>query len=307
MSQFLVFSSLRADFGFKLDFVRDTEDPARVFRTFSGLIDFCKLTDKTLVKSLGIDIEPDLLLDNIEQGSLIVWLKNIFNSANNDLINFNPKPISYYLVEAKSHIIKFINSRTTINSHSEILELQTKLMSLAKDTKANNLGIYTPPTDKDLLLSIDKFQLATSELQEADKLYYLTSSLNLPVNHNFSISPESKDNLLAKETIKSESEMILKVKKPDYLGESKWEFKHQKRKIDAKMNDLEWLKKFRQGEVILAPGYAVKARVEIVEKYDFQGNVISIQHTIQKIIEVIPMPAETQLSLFQDKNLEPNS
>ncbi|HEY9673113.1 MAG TPA: hypothetical protein V6D11_16845 [Waterburya sp.] len=307
MSEFLVFSSVRADFGFKIDFIRDTEDPARVFRTFSGLIDFCKTTDKTLVKSLDIDIEPELLLDSIEQGYLIVWLKNIFTSTNNELLNFNPKLISYYLVEAKSHIIKFLNSRNTINSYSEILELQAKLMSLAKDTNTNDLGIYIPPNDKDLLLSIDKFQLATSELQAADKLYYLTSSLNLPLNYNFSISPESKDNLLTKETIKAEAEMILKVKKPDYLGESKWEFKHKKRKIDAKINDLEWLKQFRQGDIILSPGYAVKARVEIVEKYDFQGNVISIQHTIQKIIEVLPMPAETQLSLFQDRNLETNS
>ena len=71
----MVVSSGRADFGFKIDFVRNTEDPARVFRAFSGLIDFCQVTDKTLIKSLDIDIEPDLLLDNIEQGSISVWLK----------------------------------------------------------------------------------------------------------------------------------------------------------------------------------------------------------------------------------------
>jgi hypothetical protein len=83
----LVFSSDRADFGFKIEFVRDTEDPSRVFRAFSGLIDFCQVTDKTLIKSLDLDIEPDLRLDNIEQGSIIVWLKNVLKSANENTLH----------------------------------------------------------------------------------------------------------------------------------------------------------------------------------------------------------------------------
>ena len=299
----MVVSSSRADFGFKIDFVRDTEDPARVFRAFSGLIDFCQVTDKTIIKSLDIDIEPDLLLDNIEQGSISVWLKFFFKSVNNNLSDLNLKLLSSYLVESKSYIIKFINNRDTIKSHSEVLELQDKLRPLANQTNINTLGIYTPPNDKDLLLSIDKFQLASSELQAADNLYYLTRSSNLSVNRNFSISPESRDNLLVKETIKSEQVMILKVKKPDYLGESKWEFRYDGRAIDVKINDSEWLKKFKKRGVLIAPGDAVKAKVEIVVKYDFKGESISTQYTIQKVIEVIPMPPDNQLSLFKDKKL----
>ncbi|MEB3283227.1 MAG: hypothetical protein VKK42_30335 [Lyngbya sp.] len=94
--------------------------------------------------------------------------------------------------------------------------------------------------------------------------------------------------------------MILKIKKPDYLGESKWEFKHEKRTINVKIQDLEWLSKFRNREVVVAPGDAIKAIVEVISKYDFSGEVISIQYSIQKVLEVIPMPPESQLSLFKD-------
>lgn len=90
----------------------------------------------------------------------------------------------------------------------------------------------------------------------------------------------------------------------NYLGESKWEFRHGSRAIDVKINDLEWLKKFRQREIIIAPGDAVKAKVEIVSKYDSLGELLSTQHTIQKVITIIPMPPENQLSLFEDKNLD---
>lgn len=299
----MVVSSSSADFGFRIDFVRNTENPSRIFRTFSGLIDFCQLTDQTLIKSLDIDIEPALFLGDIQQGSIIVWLKSILNpKIESTLLNLNL--VSAYLVEAKSSLINFINNRDTINSTSELLDLKNKLLYLAKNTNSNELGIYTPPSDKDLLSSIDKFQLASSELQAADKLYYLTGPSNspLPVNRNFFIPPESLDNLLIKETKISESEMILKVKKPDYLGESKWEFRHGRRAINVKINDLEWLKKFKEREIIIAPGDAVKAKVEIVAQYDYQGELISTQHTIQKVIEIIPMLPNNQLSLFKDKN-----
>ncbi|MBE9129734.1 MULTISPECIES: hypothetical protein [unclassified Coleofasciculus] len=300
----MILSPGRADFGFKIEFARDTEDPSRVFRALSKLIDFCQFTDKNLIKTLDIELEPDLLLEDIQPGSIILWLKNIFKSENETTIkNFNIKAIIVFLVESKSSIINFINKRSTINSTSELLDLKNKIKSLAEKTDVKKLGIYTPPTDKDLLSSIDKLQSASSELQEADQLYYLFGSSNWLINRDFSISSDSRENLLVEETVRSESKMILKVKKPDLLGASKWEFKHGKKTIDAKINDLEWLKKFKQGEITLASGYAVKAQVEIVTQYDSQGELISIQHTIQKVLAVIPAPPDNQLSLFKDQNL----
>lgn len=292
----------RADFGFKIDFARDTEDPARVFRAFEKLIDFCEFTDKALIKALDIELESSLILDNIVQGSIIIWLKNIFSiDENQSHQNINLKKISLYLVNAKSSIINFINTRNTINSPSELTELQTRLKESATSTEVNPLGIYTPSSTQDLLASIDKFQTANDELQEVDKLFYLIREQpSVPINRDFSISSEQKENLLTGETLQSEIEMILKVKKPDYLGESKWEFKHEKRTINVKIQDLEWLSKFRNREVSVVPGDAIKAIVQVISKYDFSGEVISIQYSIQKVIEVIPMPPESQLSLFKD-------
>lgn len=291
-----------ADFGYKIDFARYTEDPGRVFRAMLGLIEFSKATDNTLIKYLDVEIESTLVLENIEQGSFIVWLKNIFNSAdNNPKINF--ESISSYLVKAKRDIIEFISNRDTINNNSEFLELQEKLKLLAQESDTNSLGIYTPPNEKDLLSSIDKFQAANSELKKADKLYYLTQNSNYPVNRNFSLSEESQENLLFKEVIENELTMILKVKKPDYLGESKWVFKHEKRTIEAKVADLQWLQSFRKGDVLIFPGAAIKAIVKIISKYDFSGELISSQYAIKEVIEIIPPPPSpgTQLSLFPDE------
>lgn len=301
----MVYFSDRADFGFKIEFARDTEDPSRVFRSFLRLIEFCRATDKTLIESLDIAIKSDIILDNIEQGSITLWLKNAFKSVkDNCLEKFNENLISDYLIESKSSIIEFINERQTINNSSELLSLKDKLKSYAQKTNVNNLGIYTPPNDKELLLSIDNFQEARDELQAADQLYYLTPYSNLPVNHDFSISQENIENLLVQDTFTSEQEMILKIKKPDYLGESKWEFRHGKKAIDAKIIDREWLKMFRHREIIIAPGDSIRAKVKIVTQYDAHSELISSQHTIEKVIAVIPMSRNDQLSSFKDKKLK---
>ncbi|NEP80998.1 MAG: hypothetical protein F6K39_24255 [Okeania sp. SIO3B3] len=291
-----------ADFGYKIDFARETEDPGRVFRAMLGLIEFSKVTDNTLIKYLDVEIESTLVLDNIEQGSFIVWLKNILKSVD-DNQEINIQSVSSYLVKAKSEIIQFISDRDTIKDNSEFLELEERLKLLAQETESNPLDIYQAPNEKDLLSSIDKFGKASSELQKADKLSYLTKDSSFLINRNFSLSEESKENLLFKEVSKNEYEMVLKIKKPDYLGESKWIFKHRKRRIEAKIGDLEWLESFRSRDVLIFPGTAIKAIVEVIDKYDFSGKLISTQYTIQKVIEIIPPPSSsgTQLSLFPDE------
>ncbi|NEQ35815.1 MAG: hypothetical protein F6K40_05760 [Okeania sp. SIO3I5] len=290
-----------ADFGYKIDFARDTEDPGRVFRAMLGLIEFSKVTDNTLIKYLDVEIESTLVLENIEQGSFIVWLKNILKPVDtNKKINF--KPICSYLAKGKLYIVEFIRDRNTINDNYELLEIKERLKLLAQETETN-LGIYPDPSNKDLLLSIDKFQAANSELQKSDQLYYLTQNSICPVNRNFSLSEESKDNLLFKDVIKDEREMILKVKKLDLLGQSKWEFKHGKSRIEAKVADFKWLESFKNRDITIFPGDAIKAIVEVIEKYDFSGELVSTQYTIKEVIEIIPPPPPrgTQLSLFPDE------
>ncbi|NEQ73203.1 MAG: hypothetical protein F6K23_09015 [Okeania sp. SIO2C9] len=291
-----------ADFGYKIDFARDTEDPERVFRAMLGLIEFSKVTDNTLIKYLDVEIESTLVLENIEQGSFIVWFKNILNPVDPNQ-KINVKSICSYLGRGKLDIIKFMNDRNTINNRSEILELQEILKESPPETESNPLGIYTAPSDKELLSNIDKFCKASSELKKSDQLFYLIKKSTFPVNRHFYLSEESKEKLLFKEVIENELTMILKVKKPDYLGESKWEFKHEKRRIEAKIADLEWLQSFRNGDVFIFPRASIKAIVKIVSKYDHGGKLISSQYTIKKVIEVIPPspPPGTQLSLFPDE------
>ena len=287
-------------FGFKLEFVRDSENPSRVFSTFLKLIEFCQTTDKYLLDALDADIEPAFVLSDIEEGSISVWFKNVFKLQEDKRLDLKLDSVSGFLIHAKRVIVAFLRERNTISKTSEISELQAELLQLSNGVKSTRLLVHAPLSKKNLLSSIDKYQSAINELQPGDKLSYLYENSQLPLNTNFNIVADVRDELLTKETKVSQSEMILKIKKPDYLGKSKWEFKYDKKIIEAKVEDLEWIKKFRNREIVFYSGDAIRAIVEITTKYDADYEVLSIKYSILRVTEIIATRVYKETSLFDD-------
>jgi hypothetical protein len=159
--------------------------------------------------------------------------------------------------------------------------------------------MYRPiPVDK-VADAIRLISEATQPLKSPDSARYLSDAGNANFNLTFSIAPQSFDELVTRETITNQSTMILKVKKPDFLGESMWEFKYENRTIEAKFLDLAWLQKFRERSITLRPGDALKALVEIEVRYSFEGDVIFAMHKILTVYELISVEGSQQNGLFE--------
>ena len=65
-----------ADFAIFIDFEKGVERPQRIFQAMDGLISSLERLDKALAGALGPTIEPVLVLEDIEAGSLKVWLRD---------------------------------------------------------------------------------------------------------------------------------------------------------------------------------------------------------------------------------------
>jgi hypothetical protein len=55
------------------------------------------------------------------------------------------------------------------------------------------------------------------------------------INKSFAVVPEALTDLLVKESLQSEAQMILLVKRPDFLGDARWEFRQGRLPIEAKI------------------------------------------------------------------------
>jgi hypothetical protein len=227
------------DFGIELNYQPFSEAPSRIFKAMSALIDSFQEIDHDLVQSISTRIHPILLLEDIESGSLRAWLRNTLEMADDEALKSGEwkKVVGSYLVKAKRVIIDFLGERSTVTSPAEIGELQQRLVEVATATDVLRIPAYRPLPPDRIANSIRRLAEAVSPLQEGDSASYLSEGDARLINLTFNLSPESIEALLVRETYTNTATMILKVKKPDFLGESMWEFRYEGRVIPVKITD----------------------------------------------------------------------
>jgi hypothetical protein len=291
-----------ADFGIEIDFAPSSPDPARVFRSMTQLIDAFQRFDRELVQTIDIHIEPVMLLEDIETGSIKSWLRAVLSATDDTgLHELNWKKIvGGYLVRAKYLTIDWLNKKTEISGTTDLDELQGEILDLAEATGVKRIPAYQAPSKFLLVRSIIDITGSLGQLQENDHVVFETQhGERVEFNLTIRVVPETLKALLVEESLSHTEEMILKVKKPDFLGDSRWEFVHE-HIVEARMMDYEWLERFRNGEITLLPGSALRASVQVDVSYSVEREVVSRTFTILKVHEVIPPPAQEQGGLLPE-------
>lgn len=112
----------------------------------STFIEACEFVDTGLLSSVTTRIQPLLLLEDIEAGSLRSWLKNTLESVDDEALKSGDykKLIGAYLVKAKRVLVNFMDHRTTIESPSELSDLQSQMLAAAEETDSLRIATYQP-------------------------------------------------------------------------------------------------------------------------------------------------------------------
>lgn len=293
-------------FCIEIDFEKNSESPSRVFRTMSELIDTFEFFDKDLVRSIDPRIETIALIENIETGSIKAWLANKLLLINDDALkNLDWKPqVGQYLVRAKYFTVSYLQGKTQISTKEQIEELEKGILDIAIQTDVTHVPAYSPPNRAKLLENVKKISNSLQHLHPTDKAFYRTREDRIEMNKEFSFVPESIEQLITRETLVSKHEMIFKVKKPDYLGESRWDLRHGNRVISVKIKDVDWLERFQQREIDVRPGDSLRAETEISYMYGYDNEVVNSLYEIAEVKEVLPAKSENQLSLEPPDNTE---
>lgn len=290
------------DFCIKIDFEKNSVNPTRIFKGMAGLIETLQTFDSHLVYSINSNLKPIILLEDIESGSLKTWLKQMIEDIDDDeLKNLEWKKIvGSFLVKSKYIAIDFLGGKTKITDTNEILDLQKEILKLAGQTNVKQMPFYNPIPIRFLIQDISNIQNVLTVFDKKDSAYYMTENKSAKFNLELNISPESLEELITKESIENNVEMILKVKKPDYLGSSRWDFVFDNKLFPAKIIDYEWLTKFQKRDVNVRPGDSIRAKVQTVVKYGHDNNVVNIQNNIIKVINIIEANESEQMEIFPE-------
>jgi hypothetical protein len=212
------------------------------------------------------------------------------------------KLVGGFLVKAKRILIDWTNNKTTVTSAAELDELRQQILDEAAATDVLAIPSYAPMPTVDIARSIELIVEAMKPLGENDSIRYLSSSGATEINTSFEVVPEVLKDILVKESLESTVPMILIVKRPDFLGDSRWEFRHGKQPIDAKLIDATWITEFRNGTIVLRPGDALRAMVLSIARYGYDGELIDSKHDVLKVLEVIHALRPSQGGLFKPPN-----
>ena len=277
-----------AEFGVRIDFRKGEANPQRVFQATVAMINALQRLDRALCGSIDVSIEPLMVLEEIEAGSLVVWLKNVLHRLDDHaLLELDWKPlIGKYLVRAKYAYVNWANKgdgERTLNA------LAKEFQTIAAETDVKRFPDYAPPSTAALAEATRGVEQAKSYLIEGDKISYVVPD-QPPADFDLAVqwTDEQLHNMLVKETVKGETQpMTLIVKKPDYLGQSKWDLRHGRRQISANIADAEWLAAFQSRKIDVRPGDALHCLVNIEHHYGYDNELISETYVVTKVTEVL--------------------
>jgi len=282
------------EFDLRLTFDKDTKDPSRLFRTMAKSIDALNLYDTLIAKTLGIEYQTEISLTDIEKGSILAKLKSYFKgdvvpSLSGAISENNTKE---YIARSREIALDLIESRNyTVEN---VVASLSKIDVLAADNGFKDRLDYKEPDIITFSNAINGVADSVKELTEQnEQVEYTNYDLGddaktfIIKGHDSHIDLKEIEESITERQVVSTAILSLKVKRPDYLGDSKWDFKFDKKTINVKILDEEWLVKFKKGIIVIPAGSSLSAEVRIIHKYDKASQLISETYEIIRVIKIV--------------------
>ena len=254
------------------------------------------MIDVELVTSIDASIEPIVVLEDIESGSLKTFLKTALHSTDDQALKeLDWKPaVGKYLVKAKYIILRWIDNG---DEKKDLQKLGQEIQRIAGDTDVRYIPAYAPVSSRALVRAIIDFEKVKDHLVSGDEASMIVSNDEIArFNLSTRLDIEDIEALATKEKQTHHiPSMVVVVKKPDYLGNSMWELRYGKRSISAKIEHAEWLEEFQKRRADVRPGDALKCRVRLEVLYGHDNELMSERYYIEHVHEVLANHAEQNI------------
>ncbi|MBF0598427.1 hypothetical protein [Faecalibacter rhinopitheci] len=281
--------TVTSKFEIKLEFDKNTENPSRLFRTFAEIIEDVRNLDNVLAKCINTSVSTKIFLNDIEKGSLIakLWDELVINEDNKLDDLQEPEKISNFIEKSRSKALEFLQDNKS--SVDDLEKLSDDIEEIANEENLAETFNYGKPDILELAKSLNDISETTEKLTDNEKLIVKNSNDKSEelTNNVAKIDIEDVEKALTAEEYNNESIVFYKIKKPDFLGDSQWEFKHGNKSLKIKITDVNWLEKFKNGIEIVVPGDSLKVRISQNFKYNRNGYLISEKTEIIEVLGII--------------------
>jgi hypothetical protein len=281
-----------------IDYQKDS-NPSVIFQTLSELIAAFQDFDSEVARTISAKIESSVVLEEVGTGSIRAWFAAKLKDTDDEAIKKCDYKaiIGKLLVNVKYWLLNLLEDKETLDQ-GKIEAVQNKINELIEETQIKHLAAYRKVSQQAIVQTYVRTASSISCLTQNDKVVFSSIYGEVRLERQTHISEEIIENLIVAKSDTSESDVFLKVKKPDYLGESRWSFYLDSHPIEAKIEDEGWLNDFRNRKVLLRPGDSLYTRLKVEMRYDAEGVSLPVRYTIVKVHKIIEGNDTELKSLF---------
>ena len=293
-----------ADFGVTIDFERGKSDPVQVFTAMTELLRAFSNMDRLLVGAVAPRADVMSVIEDIEAASITAWVKNILRQADDEAIKSMDvkKAVGVYLVKAKYKIIEYADTYQAWADERRRDQLKADLSALAEEAGAPTLA--PPQVDVRMLEGpINEVQTAKERLAQGETITLRGQGMpDMKVDTSNTERVDFEPRSAPSEPMDGGgAEMLLLIRKPDLIGRAKWDFRHGKHSISASIEALGWMTRFHRGEIAIAPGSEMRAKVRLTYQRDSSGGITGVDYAVTEVVDVIAPTHEGTARLFPDE------
>ena len=167
--------------------------------------------DADLLRSVDVTIEPILLLENVESGSIKSWFITTLRSTDDTALKSGDwkKIVGEYAVKGKYALLKRLEGANSVTDPKLLEEIQAGLLLDAEETKVRGLPGYAQMSRTRLAAHIVDVTESLQYLEEGDSAQYETQNGEIvPFNRTLRVDETEMTELLTVRKIVNENELI---------------------------------------------------------------------------------------------------
>ena len=200
-------------------------------------------------------------------------------------------------MEAKYWLLNKLANEQEINSKEQIESISNRInYQLARIGKEGKI-ITTSIPALAVFKAIDEVANETNKLPKKEAYQYKSKMGNAILRKGIVLNKPKILSELGNQSETTETTEVIKPKKVDLLGESKWDCIWNGSTREMKVEDKEWLDKIHLRQVDIQSGDSLKVKLTTTYGYD-KDSKTRTTYTITKVLGIIPPDETLQLSLL---------
>ncbi|TGM73617.1 hypothetical protein EHQ96_00165 [Leptospira levettii] len=274
----------------KIEYDKSIKGASRIYRSMALLIESFQEYDEYIAHLIFKGVKIEQYLDAIEVSSLKSFIRELFIESDEDSLSSSKikvEQVENYVKTSHRDIISTLNDNKIINSSITFENLSKKIEENADQSGLKSGNLYIPPLAKDLIPIVSELNTALNTLHNSE-IVIVSNNMELKIDKERIISIDDIRKDMTKTTTVTSGTKILQLKKPDLLGNSKWDFKHGNHPMEVKILDIDWLNEIQSGRIPIIAGDSVQAKIRTVSSYDNDGVLIDEEHFLESFEKFIP-------------------